>query len=321
MINVGLAFDKNTCEIIDLNEYNDSILDNLDGTFLYENDDILLMDTSGYIPVYYNYKNNSIITSSKEKIYDIPYQPLPYGCIFDKNTRTFKFYRTFKTIDNIWEYFEDWFSKLICNIKKIYNKMSLSVTSGLDSRYLYAILKSRNINVDLISYNSESNIVQKYIRDVTIYNIDKKLFLYMKDFLMYYKNNRYSDIRSEFYPYCFYKEVSKKYDIIIDGLGRNYFLTYPRLEDSYDVQQIRTSFTAGRVPCILEGNLKPIYPFAATDIRYNFRRLNMNEKEIVENIYERIQYLSPELINIPTNSFKKAESDVKKVNDDYISLK
>ena len=314
MINVGLAFDKNTCEIIDLNKYN-NILDNLDGTFLYENDDILLMDTSGYIPVYYNYENNSIITSSKEKIYDIPYQPIPYGCVFDKKTHTFKFYRTFKTIDNIWEYFEDWFSKLINNVKKSYNKISLSITSGLDSRYLYSILKSRNINVDLVTHGSEYVILKKYIKDIKYYKLENNKIQYLKDFYLYYKHNKYTKLCSEFNPYCFYQEVSKEYDIIIDGLGRNYFLTYPRLEDSYEVQQIKTGFSAGRVPAILDGKIKPIYPYAATDIRYNFRKLNLNEIEMAKKIAERIKYLSPELINIPTNSFKKAESDIKKINN------
>lgn len=281
----------------------------LDGCFRIIDSNNIITDSNGFLPTYIDCSKKELIKNNSYKFYDTPYISVPDTSIFNIQTLESKIYSYPKNIDNIFEYFEDWFALIYSKILEKYKNTYLSITMGLDSRYLLAILESRGIHPLLASWGDEGKLAQKYFPTIVHIDVKKNRLKKMKEYIDYYKECNYKDWNSEYYVYLYYSIlIENGIDVLVEGLGRNFYCTKPRIWDSQDIYKVRTSFSCGRSPLILENLIKVFYPYSCRDIRFNLRRLNLTEYELVSKIYERIKYLSSSLSKIPTQSIEKAQN-------------
>ena len=192
---------------------------------------------------------------------------------------------------------------------------------GLDSRYLLAILYSRGIHPNMSSWGDEGKLIQKYIPEVMHVDVSKNKLRKMKEYIDYYKECNYKDWNNEYFVYLYNSIlIENNIDVLVEGLGRNFYCTKPRIWTSQDIYKVRTSFSCGRAPLILNGKIKTFYPYSCRNIRFNLRKLNLSESDIVKFIYDRIKYLDNNLYKIPTQSIDKANNGDKIISEEVKKL-
>lgn len=318
---IGLAFNNETYQVYDnVNEIND--YRTLDGCFRIIKNNNLITDANGFLPTFYDHSTKSVVEHIGYEYKDNPYSPILDNIYMNLETGCMFFYSYPKFIDNIFEYFEEWFATMYSSIAKKYSKVALGVTMGLDSRYLLAILLSRGISPKCYTWGDEGYNTQELFNgyDINLIDIKKHCLKKIKEYVSYYNSYNYKDWNIEYFIYLYYSLIQSDVDVLIEGLGRNFYCTKPRINTSSDLYQIRTSFTCGRAPHILNESIKTFFPFACRDIRYNFRRLNLKETDIVQKFNDRILYLYPKLSNMNTLSYNKAIIADKVIEDEYINI-
>lgn len=299
---IGLPIDTKTKKI----SY--EITEDLDGCFRFEDDNNIITDSTGFIQTFFDVKSKSLLDNNNCLFYNHPHIVLPETSIFNKNTFESRIYSYPKDIEeDIFEYFENWFAEVYSNVSSEYKNIALSVTMGMDSRYLMAILNSRQIKYKAISWGYEGKNIQELLPEIEHVDVYKNKLKYYSDFVKRYKNCNCKNWNFEFYVWIYYSYlIENSYDVIVEGLGRNFATTKPRMINSFDIQQIKSTFTIGRSPFIEKGLIKPIYPYAFRDIKYNLRKLNLSETEMVQKIHERVKYLDEKLASMYSTSFDKA---------------
>lgn len=315
----GLPFNNETGYLYsekDTIDYN-----TLDGCFRIVDESKVITDSNGFLPTFVNCASKSVIDNKAFKFYEVPCIDVPDNSIFDFNTFQNTYYTYPKSIENIFEYFENWFPLIYSKIEEKYKKVFLSITMGLDSRYLLAILYSRGIRPNMSSWGDEGKIIQKYIPEVIYINISKNKLRKLKEYIDYYKECNYKSWNNEYLVYLYYSIlVENNVDVLVEGLGRNFYCTKPRIWTSQDIYKVRTSFSCGRAPLILEDKIKTFYPYSCRNIRFNLRKLNLSESDMVKLILERIKYLDNNLSHIPTQSVEKANYADKIISDEFKKL-
>lgn len=311
----GLPFDNETGYLYSEEDTIDYTT--LDGCFRIINGSKVITDSNGFLPTFVNCASKSVIDNKSFKFYEVPYIDVPDNSIFDFNTFQNTYYAYPKSIENIFEYFENWFPLIYSKIEEKYKKVFLSITMGLDSRYLLAILYSRGIHPSMSSWGDEGKSIQRYIPEVIYIDITKNRHRKMKEYIDYYKECNFKDWNNEYLVYLYYSIlVENNVDVLVEGLGRNFYCTKPRIWTSQDIYKVRTSFSCGRAPLILENKIKTFYPYSCRDIRFNLRKLNISELDMVKMISERIKYLDKSLYEIPTKSIEKACNGDKIVSEE-----
>lgn len=315
---IGLAFNNETYQIYDDVSQIDN-MNTLDGCFRIFKDNHLITDSNGFLPTFYDHKNKSIVSHTIYEYKDNPYSPIFDNIDMDLNENIQKFYSYPKDIPNIFEYFETWFFEMYKSIISKYPKTALGITMGLDSRYLLAILMSRDVTPICYTWGEEGKKTKKLFSnlDVNLIDIKKYRFKKIKEYSSYYNDYNYKDWSSEYPVYLYYSLIQSEVDVLIEGLGRNFYCTSPRIETSSDIQTIRTSFSCGRAPHILQENIKTFFPFSCRNIRYNLRRLNLSETSMVELIHSRIRYLYPSIADLSTLSYDKAKVADKNILNEF----
>lgn len=301
----GLIIDRNTGEIVDDATRTD--YDNFDGCFRLTCDDCVITDGSGFLKTYYSMAKRKLVSDlNGYDFYNDSLISLPENAIFDIKSCTASYFHVPRKIDDIFEYFEKYFANAVRSMIDKRMKICLSMSMGLDSRYLYAILLKNGLSCDLVSHGKEAVLCEKFFPGLHILNDDcrKK---YLSEYMKYYRFRKQRSWVIEYHVYAFYGEViAYGYDVIIDGLGRNFLCTHPHTIDSFHSFQAQNLFMYGREPYINAKRIKTLFPYTLKDIRFNLRMLNVNEVEMCKKIQERIKFLCPELADIETPSFKKA---------------
>lgn len=312
---IGLPFNSETGILY--SEFDDLDYTTLDGCFRIIKDSKIITDSNGFLPTYISCLNKSLIDNKNFKFYNVPYIDIPDNSIFDLSSFQNTYYAYPKFIDNIFEYFENWFALIYSKIEEKYKNVFLSITMGLDSRYLLAILYSRGIYPKMTSWGDEGKSIQKYIPEVIHIDLTKNRLRKIKEYINYYKDCNYKNWNNEYPVYLYYNTlVENGIDVLVEGLGRNFYCTKPRIWNSEDIYKVRTSFSCGRAPVILDGKIKTFYPYSCRNIRFNLRKLNLSECDIVKVISERIKYLDSNLYKIPTLSIEKANNNDKIISEE-----
>lgn len=316
---IGLPFNNETGYIY--SESDNIDYNTLDGCFRIINNSNVITDSNGFLPTFIDCSSKSVIDNNAFKFYEIPYIDVPDNSIFNLDSFQNTYYTQPKTIENIFEYFENWFPLIYSKMEEKYKKIFLSITMGLDSRYLLAILYSRGIRPNMSSWGEEGKLIQKYIPEVIHIDVYKNKLRKMKEYINYYKECNFKDWNNEYLVYLYYSIlIENNIDVLVEGLGRNFYCTKPRIWTSQDIYKVRTSFSCGRAPLILNGKIKTFYPYSCRNIRFNLRKLNLSELDMVKLIFERIKYLNKSLYEIPTQSLEKANNGDRIISNEIKNL-
>jgi len=191
---------------------------------------------------------------------------LPGNITINKDMKTIN-RRVYKKPESV---FINIFEDTVIKVLKNYKTINLCLSGGLDSRLLYAILKSNNISFRSFTWNTDEGIFVKK-------NIDKNVILVNRDtsciskiinhytskkyFLSDYLNDRFIKIRYAVGELLLMdKYILSQYDgVFIGGWGRNEIVQSEHRSNDVQAKEIGHFFQFN--PIIFNSNILMLYLF------------------------------------------------------------